>query len=197
MVVKERRSFVREDINFQVRFRKVPKEEYERVRKSSNPEGSLHKKKLIINVADTDNKNSSIILDASLVDLLLQINEKLDRIMAMLSRDEVEQGGLAQGTGVNISGSGMNLVVYKLVESGQIIHTNFILSKFPLVDVDVFGKVVRVTPIVENGKTAYQLGIEFLDIDPDDREKIIAWVFQKQREAIRNRKGGSYNLEDS
>jgi hypothetical protein len=195
MVVKERRSFVREDFYFQVRFRKVPKEEYERVRKTSNPKGSLHKKKLIINVADTDNKNSN--LDVSLINFLLQINEKLDRMIAMLSRDEVEQVGLAQGTGVNISGSGMNLVVDKLVEAEQIIHANFLLSKFPLFDVDVFGKVIRVTPIIEDGKTAYQLGIKFLDIDPDDREKIIAWVFQKQREAIRSRKGESCNLEDS
>jgi c-di-GMP-binding flagellar brake protein YcgR len=53
---------------------------------------------------------------------------------------------------------------------------------------DVFGEVIRAEPIDQGGKTVYQLGVKFLDLDINDREKIIACVFQKQRETIRRQK---------
>jgi c-di-GMP-binding flagellar brake protein YcgR len=73
------------------------------------------------------------------------------------------------------------------VEVGQIIHTKFLLSKYPLVFMDIFGEVVRSAPSREKDEDTWQLGIRFLDMSLNDREKIISSVFQKQRVELRKK----------
>ena len=191
MVLKERRSYVRGDFAFTVKFGTMTHEEYEAAKRTGGQILSSGKKNLIIDGADTDNRDSSIPLSSGLVDFLLGMDEKLDHIMGILSKDKADEGLLNQGTVVNISGSGMNLEVDRQVQYGQIIHANFVLSKIPLIVMDVFGEVVRVTPLEDDGKTWYRLGIRFLDLNECDRENIIACVFQRQRETIRKSKNGN------
>jgi len=182
----ERRSYVREDLSFKVNFRAITPEEFKAVR-GSNDKGLSTDKGLIVDIDDIENgfqKNSP---NAGIIDVLLQIDEKLDRVLSLLA-DEDDKGALNQGIGVNISGSGMTIIVDKPVEEGQIIHTKFVLSRRPLVFLNAFGEIVQVTKMDDNGKTPYRLGVEFLDLNPMDRERIIACVFQRQRETIRQRK---------
>ena len=188
MVSSERRSYVRAGFPFKITYRILRREEYETIRSTANRFPSSNKKKLIVDGIHADKTDNGVSLDPGLVDFLLRMDDKLDRIMDILSKDMADEGLLNQGTGVNISGSGMNLIVDRLAESGQIIHSTFTLSRFPLIVMDVFGEVIRVTPVETEGNTAYQLGIKFLDLDPNDRENIIACVFQRQRETIRKSK---------
>jgi hypothetical protein len=186
-ISKERRSYVRGELSFKVRFRVMTPEEYETVKMSGNRTVSPDRRLSV----DSDNTNraaTQITPNAFMIDFLLQLDEKLDQILTILSKDGVDKGPLKQGIGVNISGSGMNIITEKPVEPGQIIHANFVLSRLPLVFIDLFGQVVRVAPVDEDGEGTYHLGIKFLDLDPDDRERIIACVFQRQREIIRIRK---------
>ena len=92
---------------------------------------------------------------------------------------------------MNISGSGMNIMVDKPLETGQIIHSKFYLSKIPLVFMDIFGEVVHSTTVDECGKTLYSLGVKFLDISVNEQERIIASIFQRQRGVLRKIKSGS------
>jgi len=186
MISKERRSYVRGELSFKVRFRVMSPEEYETVKMSGNRTVSPHRR-LSVDSNNTNRAATQITPNAFMIDFLLQLDEKLDQILAMLSKDGEAKGLLNQGMGVNISGSGMNIIVDKPVEPGQIIHANFVLSRLPLVFIDLFGQVVRVAPVDEDGEGTYHLGIKFLDLDPDDRERIIACVFQRQREIIRKK----------
>ncbi len=185
---KEQRSFVRANLSFKVKVRVINEEEYEKIRETGNRVPCPSEKGLIFDNTDADKSLSGITANQYLADLLFQIDDKLDRILAVLSKDEPDLVVFDQGSGLNIGGSGMKIVVDKAVESGQLIHTNLVLSKFPPMFMDVFGEVVRAEPIDQEGKTVYQLGIKFLDLDINDREKIIACVFQKHRDAIRRKK---------
>ncbi|MBA7715301.1 hypothetical protein ES703_124342 [subsurface metagenome] len=187
MISKERRSYVRGDLSFKVRFKVMTPEEYETVKMSGNQIVSPDRR-LSVDSNNTNRGATQITPNAFMIDFLLQLDEKLDQILAMLSKDGEAKGLLNQGMGVSISGSGMSIIADKPVEPGQIIHANFVLSRLPLVFIDLFGQVVRVAPVDEDGEGTYHLGIKFLDLDPDDRERIIAYVFQKQREIIRIRK---------
>jgi len=187
MISKERRSYVRGDFSFKVRFRVMTPEEYETVKMSGNQIVSPDRR-LSVDSNNTNRAATQITPNAFMIDFLLQMDEKLDQILAILSKDGEAKGPLNQGIGVNISGSGMNIITEKPVEPGQIIHANFVLSRLPLVFIDLFGQVVRVAPVDEDGEGTYHLRIKFLDLDPDDRERIIACVFQRQREIIRKRK---------
>ena len=186
---KEKRSFVRADMSFKVKFKVVTKEEYEKIKETSDQILSSDKKGLIFDGADTDNRFNDITANQCFVDFLFHMDEKLDRILAVLSKDEPDIVLFNQGVGVDIGGAGMKMTVDSPVEHGRIIQINLVLSKFPFTFIDVFGEVVRAEPANEDGKTVYLLGIKFLDLDINDREKIIARVFQRQREVIR--KGNS------
>ncbi|UCG99727.1 MAG: PilZ domain-containing protein [Deltaproteobacteria bacterium] len=188
MSSKERRSCVRGDISFKVKFRVATPEEYEKVRGTDDQLLSPDKE-TGIDIGGTDKRAPEITPNSYMIDFLLYIDEKLDQILAVLSTDQVGKGLYRQGVGVSISGAGMNIIADKSVEHGQIIHTNFVLSRFPLVFIDVLGEVVQVTPVDKDGKTTYSFGIKFLNLKSSDRESIIACVFQRQREIIRKMKG--------
>ena len=185
---KDKRSFVRANLSFKVKFRIITEEEYEKTKETDDRGSSPDENGLIFGSTDTEERVNSIETNQYLVDLLFHIDEKLDHIMALLDKDKADALRFNHGAGVNIGGSGMKMIVDNPVEPGRIIHTNLVLSKFPPIFIDVFGEVVRAEPVHEDGRTLYQLGIKFLDLDINDREKIIACVFQKQREVIRKNK---------
>jgi c-di-GMP-binding flagellar brake protein YcgR len=121
------------------------------------------------------------------------MDAKLDRILELISTEKKVEIPFCHGIGQNISGSGMQMVVDTPVECGKIIHTTFLLSQFPFVFMNLFGEVIREKEFNKDGTTLYRIGIKFLDLNINDREKIIAFVFQKQREAIRNSKSVAKN----
>jgi hypothetical protein len=181
MISKEKRSYLRGDVSFKVKFRIVTTEEYETIKNTADQFLSL----------DKFNPNRHVL------DFLLQTEEKLDQILALLSNKEVDNGFLDQGIGLNISGSGMSMLVDQPIEPGKILHTSFLLSRYPITSIKVFGEVVRTTTVNENDKTFYDLGIKFLYLNPDDREKIIACVFQSHRRDLRKRKSETRDSKDS
>ncbi|MBW1715318.1 MAG: PilZ domain-containing protein [Deltaproteobacteria bacterium] len=185
---RERRSYVRGTFSFKVKFWPLTPEEYQDIKQTST-QFAYVAEETISDITDPEKKDAEVTLNVCLIDFLVQMDEKLDRILDKLSEDEADRDLLPkQGIGVSISGSGMNVVAEEPVEPGQIIHADFVLSRIPLVFLDVFGKVLRVTPVDEKGTSIYNLAIEFLDLKPIDRERIIACVFQRERETIRSRK---------
>lgn len=187
MAPDEKRSDVRADFSFKVKFNIMTLEEYENLKKSDEVIPFTFKQEPSIGVADTG-IGSDITINAALVNYLIKMDEKLDEILSLLSKDKTKEKPSHEGKGVNISGSGMQIISDKPVESGRIIQSKFYLSKFPLVFMDIIGQATRITHVDEADKTLYQIGIKFLDLSENDREKIISSVFQKQREAIRGRK---------
>jgi hypothetical protein len=185
----ERRSYVRGNFSFKIKFKTMTSNEYEDLVRSDEAIPPYFQKETGIDITDKKNGVDTAV-DPSLVNYLALIDEKLDLILELLSKDSKIEGLFNQGIGMNISGSGMNIMVDRPVESGQIIHSKFYLSKTPLVFLDIFGEVVRSTKVDECDQTMYSLGIKFLDISVNDQERIITSVFQRQRGVLRKRKNG-------
>jgi len=185
MTIDERRSYVRGDLSFKVQFKILTSDEYEYINTSDGEIFSPFKKEQRLDAASADISNYST-ENATIITYLFHMDEKLDQILEILSREKTREDSDYKGVGLNISGSGMKLKVDTPVESGQIVHLKFLLSKLPLVFMDVFGEVVRVTHADEDG--LYFLGIKFLDLSVNDRERIVSLIFQKQRETIRKTK---------
>ena len=181
------RSYVRGDFTFKVNFKLMTHQEYgaleglvdESVTPATLPQS--------LNTADVK-KGMLGSADASLVNFFFQIDDNLDQILKLLSRDQANQDLPYQGVGLDISGSGMKIKIDRLVETGKIMHAKILLSKFPFVFIDVFGEILWVDPVSEGAQTFYYLGIKFFDLCPDHREKIISSVFQRARKVIRKKK---------
>jgi hypothetical protein len=184
----ERRSDYRGYFSFKVNFKIMAKEEYEE-QKELNREffSPLHQESTleVIDIKTTVDNAA----DASLIRYLINMDEKLDQIIELLSKNNNINGLPNHGIGRNISGTGMEIITDKAVEPGQILHSRFLLSKFPFIFMDMFGEVIHANPVSREGQTLYQIGIKFIDLGITDREKIISSVFQREREMIRKRKG--------
>ena len=190
MANEEKRSYVRENFSFKVNFRTVTREEYDSTKKKGYQISPSNHLRHFSSMNDADESGHGIVFDKSVIDFLLQMDDKLDQILALLSNEEVDSHlNVREGLGNNISGSGMSILTDRVIESDSIVQISFVLSRYPIVFIDTFGKVVRVKAANEDGKKGYCLGVKFLDLDPRDRERIVACVFQWQRENIRRRKG--------
>ena len=183
----ERRSYVRGNFSFKIKFKTMTSDEYEASLNSFEPPFSHLPEKSGIVAADKGDSPDTPI-DASLMDYMVRIDEKLNLILELLTIDEEEESLFEQGLGMNISGSGMNIMVDQPIETGQIIHSKIYLSRIPVVFLDVFGEVVRSSMVNECGRNLYSLGIKFLDLSLNDQERIIATVFKRQRGILRKRK---------
>ena len=188
MMSDENRSYVRGDILFKVKFTLFTREEYENLLRSKTKRSALNGYPHEPVIPDPDDPGVSI-PDDNLINFLIQMDEKLDKILLLLSKGEAKKESYEEGMGVNISGSGMNMIVDKPVETGRIIHAKFFLSKAPFLFMEVFGEVIRAIRLEEKGGKNYQLGIEFLNLNEHDRDRIITAVFQYQRQTIREKKG--------
>ncbi len=179
------RSYVRGDFTFKVNFKLMTPEEYSAL-------NSLAGEGVTPAMLATDNVKKNLLgaVDASLINFFFQIDEKLDQILKLLSQDQANQILPYQGVGLDISGSGMKIEIDQPVETGKIMHAKILLSKFPFVFIDVFGEILWVEPVEEDARTFYYSGIKFFDLSPDHRERIISSVFQREREAIRNKRKG-------
>jgi len=183
----ERLSYVRGNFSFKIKFKTMTSDEYEGLVRSNESISPYFQKEPVIDIADKK-IDADTAIDPSLVNHLVLIDEKLDLILELLVKDNKIEGLFKQGLGTNISGTGMNIMVDRPVETGQIIHSKFYLSKIPLVFMEIFGEVVHATKEDECGKTLYSLGVKFLDISVNDQERIITSVFQRQRGVLRKRK---------
>ena len=96
----ERRSHVRGEIFFKVKFRIISPEQYKEFKRSDGENFSLHGKQLSI---DLDNGEKAT-ADPSLIHFLLHLDDKLDQILTLL-KQEARAEGPCQGVGVNIGGS--------------------------------------------------------------------------------------------
>ena len=186
MVTKERRSDVRGDFPFQIKYKIMKAEEFEDLKRFDKENFSSSNKSQSVDIITSEISTEST-ANAALMNYILQVDEKLDQILELLSKDGSVAVPFRPGLGQNISGSGMQIVIEQPVESGQIINAKFFLSKVPLVFMDIFGKVTRVDQEDEDGRVLYKVGIKFLVLNISDRERIIASVFQKQREDLRKR----------
>jgi len=190
MANDEKRSYVRENFSFKVKFRTMTREQYDLIKKNDYQISLSNQRRHFSHMNDADESNNGIVFDNSVIEFLLLMDDKLDQILALLSNEkEGSNINVIEGLGRNISGSGMSILTDRFIESNLIIQTNFVLSRYPIVFIDSFGEVIRVKAVNEDGKKGYRLGIKFLDLDPRDRERIVACVFQWQRESIRRRKG--------
>lgn len=81
----------------------------------------------------------------------------------------------------DISGGGVCLVTDSRLKSGTMLEAYLKLEH----NVRFMGVVARSMEVREKGKMIYETGIEFKMIDNRDRERIISYVFETQRDRLK------------
>jgi len=186
--VKERRSYVRGDFSYSIKFRILSVDECELRKMTGNQMSFSHQKQLKIATVLADREDSAGAIPPGLIEFIMRMDEKLDQILTLLTDNEDCQQQFHQGLGVDISATGMGIITDIPVVPKQKIQAKIILSKLPFISLDVIGEVIQVKPAAKKDKRMHHIGIQFLDLNPSDKEKIIKCVFQNERAIIRERK---------
>lgn len=102
------------------------------------------------------------------------------RIVDSFSADDNVETTYIEGYTCDISGGGVCLAAETELEKGTKIDAYLYIKKL----IRFFGVVVRSIKVRERGKLIYETGVEFERIENVDRESIISYVFEVQRERL-------------
>lgn len=118
-----------------------------------------------------------------LYELLFDINQKLNMLLNHMS----ERNGfnLPEAREVSISGGGLRFFARDSFEAGQRLVLKTFLPVYAHV-VKINCEVVRSLPLDGGG---YSVAVKYVDMDETTRDKIIKYIFAKQRKVLRTEKG--------
>jgi hypothetical protein len=122
---------------------------------------------------------------SSLVTVLHHIDEKLDRIIEKLEEKVVGGHDVEVLETVDISGSGISLILSRPLAKGDTLKLSITLPGFPYGRLETLGRVVRLEEIEEKGGTLFKAGIEFIGLGEDEKERLVQYTFSQQRRQIR------------
>jgi len=181
MAKKKPRGYVRVDDILKIDYRKIPQEYY---KKCGSKQDVIFKNIFgePIKVPEIEGGAEGVDLEL-LYNLIYQANLKIDRILDVLERKDTERYASAGSEWVNISGSGMRFVVNQRFSRGDIIAFKVFLPLSSRTWINVLGKVMSVTE--SDSENKYSTAVKFIDLSEVDREMIIRYVFQRQRELLR------------
>ncbi len=122
--------------------------------------------------------------DAHLSVWLKTINAKLDAVMRMIT---LYQGGFQSLPlkAVTIGAGGMDFLFETDIAIGSILEIKVILSSLTPVALQLYGEVLSSGP--KNDQ--FRIALKFLGMDEHIRNEIVRFVFEKEREILREKRG--------
>lgn len=123
-------------------------------------------------------------LDKALFQWIKVINTKLDYLINLFTMKQEGFSGLPIYE-VNISGGGMSFNYHMSFNKGDILELKTVLEAPEPIALCLYGEVVNCE--ILNGN--YKIALKFINIDEDTRDYIIKFVFYRQRQILREKKG--------
>lgn len=168
-----RREYSRVDVYLPLGCRLLDKEEH-----------GLVKSRISADVMLADFKLMPPLANHPQIESLNLLNQKLDMIIKMVG---LQCGGFhaLPFKFVSLSGNGMKFSSQQRYSLGDILEFKMILTLHQSAAIYTYGEVVR----VGSQSNGYFINVHFTAIDHTIRDKIVRFVFETEREMIRQRKG--------
>lgn len=184
------RAHLRMDVMILLQHRRLTTKEYEEMEKTNfddDEEGlSIQSFSLQPFIEDKEKEEEIGNVEPFIINALIDINLKLNLIFTMLSCSKGEPSIFTQKpVEVNLSEGGIGFIIKGKVKKGDILELKILLPVFPLVLIKAWGKVIRSTPMPKDG---CKVGVQYLNVKEEDRDKIVHYIFKKQRELLRSKK---------
>jgi c-di-GMP-binding flagellar brake protein YcgR len=122
-------------------------------------------------------------LPPALVRFMVNLDAKMDSILALLQKDNFDEFFPNKLMVVEVSASGV-LVQDCDLQLGEYIELVMFLGEYPPRIVSGIGRVLRPGKLQLNNRFALQ----FTNLRDSDREEIVRFVFKEERERIRSQK---------
>ncbi len=121
-------------------------------------------------------------------DFLIQIDEKLQRILNHLEKTDAPSGMLTVLETVDLSGTGVCLQLAERVEPDVLLRIELRIPGFPRGVFRTCGRVVRVVERSLPRGPVHEVGIRFLNVTEVEQDRLVAFTFSQQRQMLRERK---------
>jgi hypothetical protein len=121
--------------------------------------------------------------DQIITEWLRTINAKLDEIIRMMTIQHEGFNNLNM-TKVNISGGGISFNAGKSFSPGEILEVKVMLSMQKPVALFLYGEVLEIT----KPHPEYDTFVQFIGIDDFVRDEVIRFVFETEREILREKR---------
>jgi len=112
------------------------------------------------------------------------LNAKLDTIVRMMTLQREGYFGLPYKA-INISGSGMGFSLPDALPMGEILEIKLMLTFNKPIALCIYGEIMKVEQMDAHYKTA----VRYIHMDDSVRDEIIHFVFEREREIIREKRG--------
>ena len=181
------RAHMRMDVTILLQYRKLTLQEYENIEKkdfSCYEESSSESFSLHPFMEEKEKEKVAEHVDPFVMNSLIDINTKLSLVLSMLCHQETCIF-TQQPMEANLSEGGIGFAMDEEVEQGQFLEMEILMPSFPTAVMKVWGKVVRRSPLPEGG---YRVGVEYTHIKEEDQDRIVHYLFKKQREILRCKK---------
>ena len=183
----ERRSYFRIDDKLFLEFRRIPEEEFVRLRDSNRCEPSLALE-WTSESPELHMRNHSGRQD-ELFSFLQLINRKLDSILCMLSESQGGPHYHSVTSKISISGAGVQFDSDVFFQDGDHAELKIAIPVFPYPKIWTLCEVVRTQVVEDNpGGGCLRIAMKFVVIDERERDTIVNYVFIKEREQLRQKK---------
>lgn len=174
----DRREFVRIDDTMPVEVAVIPRERGAEVRSRIT----------VMPVEERPEFQAIETGEAAILKYLMAVNAKLDLLINALVTEK-DGVGKIRNRRVNVSACGMRFAMETKPAIGDIVELKMVLPGIPPMAVDAFGEVVWAESEPQpDGR--YMVAARFVAMDDDIRDEIVGYIFNRQREHIRNKREG-------
>ncbi len=120
------------------------------------------------------------------------LDQKLDYLISLLQTDNHSHDADFIRCGVNVSGSGIRFPSQQMYEKGDLLWIAILFPISPPLRVEAVAQVARAAKSAKLEEklpgAILDVSSKFIAINPHDKEEILRYTFQRQREVLRARR---------
>lgn len=187
---REEREFFRIDDHLLIEYRKITQEEYAELADKIRYTPAPHKERLTEGYSKEEVELQKEWPEKEELYRYIQaIDRKLDIIIELLSGQKGEGAFIKTYQRLNISGSGIRFISEIELKEGDYVELRIALPTRCYSGITCLCRVVKSEKIRDDASSRWVVAMKFEVINEEERDLLINYIFTKERELIRHRKG--------
>lgn len=133
-----------------------------------------------------DERSEFAEVEREILKVLVGIDTKIDAVVRFLGNGDRRALSIFTPRWVDLGGSGIRFIVSEPVSEGDFLEIRLQLPDFEGAPVPILGRVIRAVPSTRKDEPGSEVAVQYRLIEEEDRDRIIRYIFTRQRDAIRS-----------
>ncbi len=133
-----------------------------------------------------DDRSEFAEVEREILKVLVGMDTKIDAVVRFLGSGDRQALAIFTPRWVDLGGSGIRFIVSEPVAEGDFLEIRLQLPDFEGAPVPILGQVIRAIPSPRRDEPGSEVAVRYRVIEEEDRDRIIRYIFTRQRDAIRS-----------